>query len=151
MGRMELVQKIAAENPHLVQSDVETIVNRTIQEIIGPASARPGDSVTQFAPLAAEPGASIAEQPSKDVLRRFLDFASTMSDKELDRSIDFLDPEVVQQVFEAAFDSLAWSAETLEAISRENRRFHDEFTSRSKEIEALNARNDARLRHLLES
>ncbi len=43
MIRSELVQKIAEENPHLYQRDVERIVNTIFEEVIG-AMAR-GDRV----------------------------------------------------------------------------------------------------------
>jgi integration host factor subunit beta len=35
MIRSELIQKIAADNPHLYQRDVENIVNTIFEEIIG--------------------------------------------------------------------------------------------------------------------
>ena len=35
MIRSELIQKIAEENPHLYQRDVEKIVNTIFEEIIG--------------------------------------------------------------------------------------------------------------------
>ena len=43
MIRSELIQKIAEENPHLFQRDVERIVNTVFEEVIG-AMAR-GDRV----------------------------------------------------------------------------------------------------------
>ncbi len=44
MIRSELIQKIADENPHLYQRDVERIVNTIFEEIIE-AMARGGDRV----------------------------------------------------------------------------------------------------------
>lgn len=43
MIRSELIQKIAEENPHLFQRDVERIVNTVFEEIIGAMSR--GDRV----------------------------------------------------------------------------------------------------------
>jgi hypothetical protein len=140
MGRMELVQRIAAEHPHLVRRDVEAIVETVVREMAPKGETRDG---LAGAANGRQTGAS-AEQ-----LKRFIDVVSKASDEELDRSIDYLDPALVQATFEAAFDVLGQSADTLEQIVADNARFHEEFASRTKEIDALIARNDEHLRRLM--
>jgi hypothetical protein len=137
MGRMELVQKIVAENPHIVRRDIEAIVDTIVQEIA------PNSSESEAQPTG---GPSVVEP-----LRRFLDTISTASDEELDQSINNLDPSLARELVEAAFNSLAWCDATLREMVRDNARFHEEFQKRAKEIRELNAANDERIRRLIAS
>ncbi len=138
MGRMELVQKIVAENPHLVRHDVESIVDTVVRELRGNGSNGTAEA-TEIPMSAAEP------------LHQFLELTANASDEELNQPLDRLDPALVRDVFEAAFASLAWSAATLRDMVRENERFQAEFDRRAREISEQNAANEERIRHLIAS
>lgn len=136
MGRIELVQKIVAENPHIVARDIEAIVDTVVQEI--EAGTSNGTAETADIP-----------QEVSEPLRRFLEMAASASDEELGQPLDTLDPALVREVFEAAFASLAWSAETLREMVRDNERFQAEFDRRARDISEQNAANEERIRRLL--
>jgi hypothetical protein len=146
MGRVELVQKIVAQNPHLGRSDVEAIVDTVIQEISPEQSAGPDENSTIGFDDTKWDDTNIPTDPEK--LLAHLETLMAERPELADRSLDFLPPALVQAVFEMAFDSLAKSAGTMEQTVRDSERFHAEFARRSVEIEALRADIDTRLEKL---
>jgi hypothetical protein len=144
MGRMELVQKIVEQNPHVGRTDVETIVNTLMDEL---STLSKSDEV----PGEGRDGAlwQDGSPPDLELLLARLEALIAERPELADQSIDFLPPELVRAIFDAAFDSLGKSAAMLQESVRESEQFHQEFARRSAEIRALQADIDARLASLV--
>src|SRR5687768_10297119 len=121
MGRVELVQRIVAQNPHLGRSDVETIVDTVTQEISLERSSAEGDQNPTIGPDDAKwDDSSIPTDPEK--LLACMEAFMAERPELADRSLDSLPPALVRVVFEMAFDSLARSAASMEQTVRDSER-----------------------------
>lgn len=145
MGRHELVQRIAAQSPHLDPRDVEAIVEAVVDALDGGEEEEGGfDALLDRSPVSTED-----DDSHSDAMTRFLGLISQVPEEVLDRPVDEVDPRLVRSVIEAVFDSVARSADMLDETVRENRRYRDDFARRSREIEALQRDIDARLQRLV--
>jgi hypothetical protein len=145
MGRMELVQKIVAENPHLAPGEVDAIVATVIAEMAErPQPER--DSLNQNDDDIHVEGLD-PEDAAKAM--QFLRRASNLSDAAFEDSLNSLNQDDVRAVFETMFASIQQTAATMKQMGRDSERFHEEFVQRAGEIDALQADIDARLERLV--
>ena len=147
MGRFELVQQIAAQNPHLVVGDVANIVDAVI-EVVGGQGV---EADAEGALTDAKNGVGKVVDPSDEDARalRRLEAILAQEPDLLERSIDHIDQTLVRDIFELMFRSVERSAATLGDIVQENGRFQREFDERSRDINALQRDIDAGLQRLV--
>ena len=148
MGRVELVEKIVGEHPHLVRHEVEAIVDTVVAEMSDwPVRSRdPLTTEDTRATLSQVPGLDPVDAEKAAL---FIEMAASASEEELHQSLDALDQDMVRSVFETMFASVAHAATTMERMVSDNERIRQEFARRAVEINALQADIDARLEGLV--